>query len=90
MGSATGAIGVVALGELENEARAAASGQDAAGLDAAGLDQGLEAKPKGLRVGMLTAPFGDKRWWTSSTSLRRPVLLVSKWWPIPAANTLTP
>ena len=50
IGSATGAIGVVALGKLENEARAAAAGQD----------QGLEAKPKGLRIGMLTAPFGDK------------------------------
>ena len=55
IGSATGAIGVVALGKLENEARAAAAGQDTAGQD-----QGLEAKPKGLRIGMLTAPFGDK------------------------------
>ena len=80
IGSATGAIGVVALGKLENEARAAAAGQD----------QGLEAKPKGLRIGMLTAPFGDKALVDVLDLLSRPALLVSKWWPIPAASTLTP
>lgn len=50
LGSATGALGVVALSQLNSEAQAAGGNQDDA----------REATPKGLRVGMLTAPFGDK------------------------------
>jgi len=50
LGSATGAIGVVAAGGLAHEARAASVSQE----------QGGDAKPKGIRVGMLTVPFLDK------------------------------
>ena len=54
LGSTASAIGVVALGETANIAAAAAAGQNEP------AEPPLEPKDKGIRIGMLTAPFGDK------------------------------
>jgi sugar phosphate isomerase/epimerase len=55
LGSSAGILGVAALGATTNQAAAAANPQDIAASR-----QELLAKEKGVRVGMLTAPFGDK------------------------------
>jgi sugar phosphate isomerase/epimerase len=56
LGSTAGTIGVAALGETANMTVAAAAGQH----EATESRQELMAKEKGIRIGMLTAPFGDK------------------------------
>jgi sugar phosphate isomerase/epimerase len=56
LGSTAGAIGVAALGESANETVAAAEGQS----QSAEASPELTGREKGIRVGMLTAPFGDK------------------------------
>lgn len=56
LGSTAGALGVVALGETANVAAAAAAGES----EAKGAGQVPVGKEKGLRIGLLTAPFGDR------------------------------
>lgn len=54
LGSTASAIGVVALGETANIAAAAAAAQNEP------AEAPSKPKDKGIRIGMLTAPFGDR------------------------------
>jgi sugar phosphate isomerase/epimerase len=56
LGSAAGALGVTALGETATMTVAAAAGRP----QTPETPPGLLGREKGLRIGMLTAPFGDK------------------------------
>jgi sugar phosphate isomerase/epimerase len=55
LGSTAGAIGATALAEIANHSAASAAGTD----PAAGTGREPTGRDQGLRVGMLTAPFGD-------------------------------
>jgi len=56
LGSSAGVIGVAALGGTANRTLAAAAGQQ----EMTDARQDLVGREKGIRVGMLTAPFGDQ------------------------------
>ena len=56
LGSSAGALGVAALGAAASTTVAAAAGQQ----DTTEPNSELPGKEKGIRVGMLTAPFGDQ------------------------------
>ena len=56
LGSTAGVVGIAALGEIATRTIAAAAGP----LDVLTTRHELLGKEKGIRVGMLTAPFGDK------------------------------
>ena len=56
LGSTVGVIGVAALAEVAHQTIARAAGQN----ESTGSSQDAANRRKGMRVGMLTAPFGDK------------------------------